>query len=572
MLIVMLSYIYIFAICLLAGVIVRELLSRFIPVPEEGAIGITGIVVTGIAALTVYAGYFSIIYKVGALCHVLMLLLLGAGTYVYRKQVLELVYGIIAKVRSKEGIACLIIVLISAFFTSRGQYHTDTGIYHAQTIRIYEEYGVIKGLGNFQQHFAYNSLYLALCALFTMSFILPFALHTMTGFFMTLFTCYAVCGLMKWKEHRSHTADMARLAIIIYSITSLVYLQSPATDYGTMYLVLYIMAAWIAHAVEQRDPDSDIPVLGFLSVLAIFTVSFKLSAAGIVLIAVLPFILLVKKKMVKETVSFLIIGFLSFLPYLIRNVIISGWLFYPVGAIDIFNVVWKVPEAYMWEDSARIKIWGRCLDVFTNLDYETRLDFPLARWYPVWWSAKTLYEKILIMLQLAGGAAALFNVAVRVIRKKIRPEVALFYITIVINIFMWFFTAPFIRYGLAFLMLLPLCACADAAENVFKNKRVAGLVVILAAFICFGNWTAHYLKVDVKTLASTAGDGYYVAPIPFEDAKTDEVDMNGVTVYNSAGEEVNSYYYCPNSCYMDMINRTELIGSTIKEGFKPKFK
>lgn len=568
MLIVILSFIYIFLICLLAGVIVRELLSRFIPVPEQGLIGITGIITSGLVILTVYAQYFSIFSKVGALCHVIMLALIAAGTIIYRQKVYEVLKAVITRIPSKEGIACLIIVIISAYFTSRGTYHTDTGIYHAQAIRILEEYGCIKGLGNFQQHFAYNSSYLALCALFTLSFVLPFALHTMTGFFMALFTCYAVCGLMKWKEHDSHTADMARLAIVIYGVTVLSGLQSPATDYGTMYMVLYIMTAWIAHAAEKKDSENDISVQGYLSVLAIFTVSMKLSAAGIVVIAVLPFILLIKKKMAKETAAFIIIGFLSFLPYLIRNVIISGWLFYPVEAIDFFDVIWKVPARYMWEDSARIKIWGRCIQDIVGSDYETGLGMGLSAWYPVWWSAKTFFEKLLLLFQVIGAGAVAFNVVIRAIRKTIRPDVALFYITVFINIIMWFFTAPFIRYGLAFLMLLPLCAMTDAVENIFKNKTILGIAAVLIALVCFGNWTLHYAEVDMAVFTSTMGDEYYVTPIPFEDAETDQIEMNGVTVYNSAHEEINSYYYCPNSCYLDMIKRTELIGSTIEEGFK----
>jgi len=60
MVIVILSYIYIFMICLFAGVTVREALSKFIPVPKTEKIGITGIIVSGLVALTVYAEFFSI--------------------------------------------------------------------------------------------------------------------------------------------------------------------------------------------------------------------------------------------------------------------------------------------------------------------------------------------------------------------------------------------------------------------------------------------------------------------------------------------------------------------------------
>ena len=570
MVVVLLSYVYIFLMCLIAGVTIRKVLSRFIPIPSEERIGITGIVTTGLVTLTVYAECFSIFYKVGAVCHALMLIILTIGAYKCRKEVSALLINVKKRFRSKEGVVCLIIVLISAFYASRGNFHRDTGIYHAQAIRIIEEYGIIKGLGNFQLHFAYNSSYLALCALFTLSFVLPFALHTMTGFIMALFTCYAACGLMKWTSRVSHTADMARLAIIIYGITVLEYLQSPATDYGAMYMVLYIMCAWITQAVEKKDDSEDIPVYGYLAVLSIFTVSMKLSAAALVVLAVLPFILLVKKKMAKETVSFILIGFLSFLPYLVRNVIISGWLLYPAEAIDLFNVVWKVPAEYMKFDADQIKVWGRELQ--DTMSVEEGITVGISDWLPIWWEKKRFYEKLLLVFQVAGAGAVLLNLFIRKVRKKIRADVAMFYIAVFINIAMWFFTAPFIRYGLAFLMLLPICAAMDLAENIFKGKTFLRFVMVAIAVVCFGNWTARYLKVDKERFVEHAKDGYYLTPIPFPDSETDEVNMNGVIVYNTVheDEEINSYYNCPSSCYSDMMNRSEPIGTTLKEGFKAK--
>lgn len=570
MVVVLLSYVYIFLMCLIAGVAIRKALSRFIPIPSEERIGITGIVTTGLVTITVYAECFSIFYKVGAVCHALMLIILTIGAYKYRKEVSALLINVKKRFRSKEGVVCLIIVLISAFYASRGNFHRDTGIYHAQAIRIIEEYGIIKGLGNFQLHFAYNSSYLALCALFTLSFVLPFALHTMTGFIMALFTCYAACGLMKWTSRVSHTADMARLAIIIYGITVLEYLQSPATDYGAMYMVLYIMCAWITQAVEKKDDSEDIPVYGYLAVLSIFTVSMKLSAAALVVIAILPFILLVKKKMTKETFSFIVIGFLSFLPYLVRNVIISGWILYPAEAIDMFNVVWKVPAEYMKFDANQIKVWGRELQ--DTMSVEDGITVGISDWLPIWWEKKRFYEKLLLVFQVAGAGAVLLNLFIRKVRKKIRADVAMFYIAVFINIGMWFFTAPFIRYGLAFLMLLPICAAMDLAENIFKGKTFLRFVMVAIAVVCFGNWTARYLKVDKERFVEHAKDGYYLTPIPFPDSETDEVNMNGVIVYNTVheDEEINSYYNCPSSCYSDMINRSEPIGTTLKEGFKAK--
>ncbi|MBR1641511.1 MAG: hypothetical protein IJ683_04210 [Butyrivibrio sp.] len=572
MVITILSWIYIFIISIVTGLVINKILSRFIPVPsykECSHFGLTGLIVTGLVTLTVYAEVFSIFYKVGAVCHILMLVLLAIGVYFYRPELLDF-FKMLKDVCLRSGrnllIVYVLVILAGAFFSSNGTFHTDTGIYHAQAIRMLEEYGVLKGLGNLQLHFAYNSSYLPLCALFTMSFILPFPLHSMTGFFMVLFSCYAVSGLAKWKEHEHHGGDLARVAILVYALTNMTGLQSPATDYGTMFFTLYIMCCWIAYAQESgaEDDRDKIALYGYLAVLSIFAVSMKLSAALLILLAIFPAILLVKKKMFKEFGIFLLIGFLSFLPYMIRNVILSGWLFYPVASIDLFNVVWKIPAEYMKVDSDQIKVWGRCLyDI-------TRINDGVTTWFPIWWAEKQHYEVMLIYSQFVGAVILVITSILRLREKKIDLAMVIFYLTIIANLVLWFFTAPFIRYGLAFLLLLPLCAFGDMFEYIVRKKSIVLGLVASLVLINFCSWIDDYFMDDMVFVKHNIMEGHYIVPVPFDEGNMTAVDMDGLTVYVAGADEINSYYTCPGSCYSFMVERTKLIGDDISKGFMPR--
>jgi len=86
-------------------------------------------------------------------------------------------------------------ILLIAFFTSRGEFHTDTNIYHAAAIRLYEEYGVLKGAGNLQLHYAYNSAYLAFASIFSLRWLFGQSIHTTTGFLEVIMCLYAFYGL-----------------------------------------------------------------------------------------------------------------------------------------------------------------------------------------------------------------------------------------------------------------------------------------------------------------------------------------------------------------------------------------
>ncbi len=135
-------------------------------------------------------------------------------------------------------------------------------------------------------------------------------------------------------------------------------------------------------------------------------------------------------------------------PWLVRNVLISGWLIYPFAAIDLFSVDWKIPASYLQNDSDQIKVWGRCLyDV-------TKINDPVSAWFPVWWGEKDRYEMMLLIANMVAGISAVLSVVWKRIRKeKLCWDRVVVYAAVLGGIAGWFFLAPFIRYGLAFLLI-----------------------------------------------------------------------------------------------------------------------
>ena len=151
---IILSWIYIFIICFLLGVGFCSLGLKICGKGDwDQKIPITLFTVMGIMVSTVSASYISCVTKVGMFAN-LLLIVLAIGSAIWQKKLI-IAYWKKSKpiIFSWEGFFYLCFVLLIAFCTSRGEFHTDTNIYHAQNIRIYEEYGLIKGMGNLQQHF-----------------------------------------------------------------------------------------------------------------------------------------------------------------------------------------------------------------------------------------------------------------------------------------------------------------------------------------------------------------------------------------------------------------------------------
>ena len=75
--------------------------------------------------------------------------------------------------------------------------------------------------------------------------------------------------------------------------------------------------------------------------------TFKLSAGMLVILALYPAVCLIRSKEWKKIGIYLLCGCVVLAPWLVRNVLISGWLIYPFAAIDLFSVDWKIPASYL---------------------------------------------------------------------------------------------------------------------------------------------------------------------------------------------------------------------------------
>lgn len=151
MVVVVLSWIYYFLLCGTIGIGIERLLAKILK--RRWKFQLIDYLVTGIVGITIYASFASIVYKIGAVVHFLLLALAIICGYGCRKEIKEWFPKEKKLIISWEGCFYIGFIVLIAFFTSRGQFHTDTNIYHAQNIRLYEEYGIIKGMANLQLHY-----------------------------------------------------------------------------------------------------------------------------------------------------------------------------------------------------------------------------------------------------------------------------------------------------------------------------------------------------------------------------------------------------------------------------------
>lgn len=399
--------------------------------------------VTGLIFLNVFSQFFSLFYKVaGIACSVLGVAgMIIAAVYlcrcIGRKEKPSLFPGLQgAKVEPWRFFLFALCFLFVLLWDIGEPIQYDTGLYHSQAIRWIEEYAVVPGLGNLHMRLAYNSAFMCLQALFSLEWLVGQSLHTLNGFFCLAALSY-VCFTLRIRGKGScRISDLLKCVMLLFVVQKRYDISSSGTDIEAMLLILYILVKWAEYQEEGRK---DGVLYGWLCLVSAYAVTVKLSAASAVLLAVYPLYLFVKEKNGKAIFAHVAVGLVILAPWLIRNVIISGYLIYPYAKLDLFHVDWKMDPAVLAEDSQDIKMFARGFR--TQAEY----DNSLFGWVPQWFLGQSMGERVVLIAGVICIPLILY-LLIRTLRDGDYALTAILAVSIV-NLVFWFFSAPHMRYG-----------------------------------------------------------------------------------------------------------------------------
>ena len=268
-----------------------------------------------------------------------------------------------------------------------------------------------------------------------------------------------------------------------------------------------------------------------------------------------------KKKNGKGIAGFLGMGFLIVLPFLIRNVWISGWLVYPFTALDVFPVDWKIPEGIAAYDAKEIQVWGR--GIYDVAAYGRAF----GEWFPAWLGSQSGVDRLFI---LAGGIAlpvAAAGFAVAVWKKNgVQRDVMFAAAAVDVSFLFWLFSAPLIRYGCVYVWLAaPLTFGGLAFWLVGSGKagRVFWRFVYAAVFLAGG----YKAVMFGKEVAAGYSPEYFVWQKDYENFGAQAYEVGGITFYCPVEGDRIGYEAFPSSpARADM----ELRGDGLEDGFRYK--
>ncbi len=525
------------------------------------------VVFSGIVICTLYAQFWSLFSGLGITAFSLIFLISLIFIVICRKDPLSSGKDITTVQKAVGILIIAFITYAAAYISSVAPRDWDSYNYHAQSIRWIEEYGIVKGLGNLHTRFAYNSSFLCLQALFSFHWIGGRSMHSLNGLLWLYTISSSILSVKLFKTHKLCLSDMFKLlcVLILFRYEELYRLSSPQTDLLPMILCIKIFTDW---AELYEDGEKDSCPYGLLAVLAAFAVSVKLSAASLLLFTLWPLASLLKKREGGKILKFAVTDLVMILPYCLRNLIISGYLVYPVG-ITALNVSWRIPAFTADTDALGIKLFAR---VGNDWNYDDA-GLGFIQWFPLWLKQETRFMAIMIVTALICAAVIILFCLRDLAKKHVTPELILDFSASSGLLFL-LFTAPSTRFGIWWIMVPTVICIYRMAERIIQKSRLMKkspipvctlLILTLYSLAGFINYMHIERLNGNKELFTVFAEDY-----ADENACEASMLISGIPFYypdQNGSNMANGYRGFPGTERKDTLEKIRLIGENLADGF-----
>ena len=354
----------------------------------------------------------------------------------------------------------------------------DTESYHIQSIKWIREYGSVPGLVNLHERFGFNSSWFSSVALFswpgeTGNFAL------LNGVVSMWFCFWLISRYHEEREQSHHQGAFSILVVFICCLIAWPLLRGNAasTNYDFITTILVVILF-----VEIFDSKSFSPSLEWI-IWPVYLFTVRIINFPLLLLAVVGMVVFIRQKNYKSVFAPIVFCLFLIIPFIIRNVIITGYPFYPSTSFDLTSVDWK-PDPQMTERLLEyIKYYNRVSTTHLEIDQTKALG---TNWISSWFKYLFLFDKLLVVTGLIGIVLSI----AKLFTQKNKTTILL----ITISVFWligWFIISPDPRfvYGILlfgiFLLAYNIISLINQLSLIHATLNVLVIAIIIASSYYF---------------------------------------------------------------------------------------
>ncbi|MEO6963465.1 MAG: hypothetical protein ABIY90_15950 [Puia sp.] len=451
-------------------------------------------------------------------------------------------------------------VVMVLFLSTSPIIHPDSLHYHIYSIRVFDQFGTIPGIVNLQLEFGFQSLWFAVLSVFDFSHLQTGISYPLSGCLLCWFFIFLISKLAN-AGHPSGRAGkgvfaVAYLALLLFTVFSWTQVRLTASSASPDFVATVCILLAFYFFIRKPELDKNRSGPYFALFFALTAISIKLSAIFILLMpAYVMACGLVKRRFRLTGTAFLLVLFFL-TPVIIRNIMSTGYPFFPSAFADIFHPDWKLPEARLANFRHYITVYARF--PLSGRVSEAAYRLPFSNWLPLWWRHLQLLDKVLVLALTIGGFLNLILFKKWVKAFSITSFTA--FMIALSGTVLWFVNAPDPRFGTGFLLPLlyfqysPYFVSCQFGDSRLFHKTIRRLkffaVLMIAGYIVYrGIYFFHPQQLIFpdgvkKTMPVRPDCNDYMKSMLFGDS--------------------SAPFRLPDSC-KTFINR----GSSLKAGFRP---
>ncbi|GAB3275789.1 membrane protein [Larkinella harenae] len=458
-----------------------------------------------------------------------------------------------------------LIVTVVVVYSTLEPANVDSGLYHLPSIRWYERFRVIPGLGNLHGRLAFNSSFFVTSAVFGLTDVVGQTLFPLNGF-VYLVVCWRLLGQMRVASSPRFLALILLVLLLFYHIRQVF---SPTPDLWATLLPITVFMIWL----DLKPFFSLRHVLLFMLICLCVTV--KLATIPIAL-CLLPLGRRVWQQLGSRYWLMLGgFGFVMVVPWLVRTTILSGYLLYPYPDLDLFSFDWKIPVERVRFEKDFVAFWAKFRILEPYFD-RSLLQTPAWEWIPAWWQHKEYYflNKPTWLLAVLSPLIVISHLRQPARRQRFLPY-SLPYLVALIGFLFWFLSAPEFRFGYAYIWMsafLPLLPFAPPKTTSWKLMPWSNGILVMLLCILFGYYGYTYLWKEKFPLQKRL---VLPQPLSYRNRGSEGQMFNqnrtrsGLTVLiPTHGPLVQSCYDQERPCSPYFYPDLELRGATVADGFR----
>ncbi|WP_017862329.1 LIC_10190 family membrane protein [Leptospira interrogans] len=483
--------------------------------------------------------------------------------YFERKNLKLLTFGLIHK--NIIVIITFPFLLSALVFSLNPPFAYDSGLYHIQSIKWIQEYSVVPGLANLHGRFGFNPNIFTIFALTSLKEIFKQEIFSVNFVIYSILVLHSINRIYKILKQEGFTNSFLLHSIVLFLILEqFMSLSSPTPDLISIVLPLYILTNL---PKNENGIHSKLNLENYFSsiILSVYTISVKLAT---ITLCILILLLIIRYKFDgKKLLIVISIIFLILLPWLIRNVILSGYLIYPFSAIDIFNFDWKVPLNAVVSEKLSITGWARN----PGEGYKEAAQMKFWEWFPIWWNTISKLNRLFIVISFLSP----IFIFIYSLFKKIKIDFQTFAIlfTSWIGVIFWILLAPDIRFGKAFLGVsaISLLLYFNFKINFFpiKISKTSKQIILVFIFIIISVFLINRRTYNRCKNFIRENSAFFVRPKKIEipqNLEFKKIQMNNLEVFIPAEGDRCYDYEIPCMPYKNYS--LILRGKTLQSGFK----